>query len=284
MIDKKIYIGKTNDFERRKHEHVTSKTSHLFSRALAKYGQSNFKWEIIESNIATLKLSNEREKYWINYFNAYFRNNNSNGYNMTKGGDGGSCWNIRKVAAYDKQGNLIKAFSSVNESVDYFKISGTSSVCFVCGKMALCKNMMFRYYLDVPLQSIAPFEKRNARQIAICKLDNCGNLVRNYSSISEAAKDGYNRTGIIGVLKGRYQQSCGFRWCYKKDLNIAKKPLEEIKGTEVSQYTKDGEFIAKYSNCAEAARKNNLSNYKSIHKAIKSKSHIALGYKWQCNT
>lgn len=33
-----------------------------------------------------------------------------------------------------------------------------------------------------------------------------------YSSINEAAEDGFNACGISMCLKGKYKQSCGFEW------------------------------------------------------------------------
>ena len=54
------------------------------------YGFDNFiitQLEECDNNIL-----NEREKYWIAYYNTYIGNNNSWGYNMTPGGDGGNTW------------------------------------------------------------------------------------------------------------------------------------------------------------------------------------------------
>lgn len=51
--------------------------------AIKKYGSENFHAEEIEE--CDNSLLNEREKYWINFYNSY-----SDGYNMTKGGEGGN--------------------------------------------------------------------------------------------------------------------------------------------------------------------------------------------------
>ena len=49
-INGKIYIGQTNNFEKRKREHLLDKrTNHqAFKRALNKYGFDGFDWEIID--------------------------------------------------------------------------------------------------------------------------------------------------------------------------------------------------------------------------------------------
>lgn len=54
-----------------------------YYKPLKKYGRNNFKKEIIER--CTLNNINEREKYWIKFFNSTDR---SIGYNITLGGSG----------------------------------------------------------------------------------------------------------------------------------------------------------------------------------------------------
>lgn len=50
---------------------------------MRKYGIENFSFEIIEE--CKKEELNDKEKYWINYFNTFF-----NGYNLTTGGQGNS--------------------------------------------------------------------------------------------------------------------------------------------------------------------------------------------------
>lgn len=89
-INGKSYIGKSSNINSRWLTHRNldygrSPNKTLY-KAFIKYGLNNFSFEIIEE--MTLKdyenFSNEREKYWINYFNTYH-----DGYNDTPGGDGG---------------------------------------------------------------------------------------------------------------------------------------------------------------------------------------------------
>lgn len=54
-----------------------------FSHAINKYGWDGFTHEIVEENITTQQLANEREIYWINYYNSY---DFDSGYNMSPGG------------------------------------------------------------------------------------------------------------------------------------------------------------------------------------------------------
>ena len=76
-----IYIGQSNNIQRRKTEHFNSNKydSSKIDIAIQEKGVDNFKFEIIEE-CSEDKLD-EREKYWIEYYDSY-----TNGYNMTKGG------------------------------------------------------------------------------------------------------------------------------------------------------------------------------------------------------
>ena len=72
-INNKIYIGQTRTkLETRHYKHLTQlEDGTYFHRALKKYGEDNFDLEIIEDNIPLEKLD-EREIYWIKYFDSYF--------------------------------------------------------------------------------------------------------------------------------------------------------------------------------------------------------------------
>lgn len=83
-INDKVYIGKTiNTLKERWTQHLNSinkKKTHLYL-AMKKYGYKHFNIEEIEE--VPDSLLNEREKYWIKFYNSYY-----SGYNSTLGGDG----------------------------------------------------------------------------------------------------------------------------------------------------------------------------------------------------
>lgn len=94
LVNGKVYIGKTSrKFEQRKSQHIrkafNSNSNLAFHRALRKYGEDNFTWEVIDSAETEEEIL-EKEIIWIAYYNTYTHNKNSNGYNMTLGGDGAS--------------------------------------------------------------------------------------------------------------------------------------------------------------------------------------------------
>lgn len=85
QVNGKVYIGQSKDIKARWRRHRTAAfaewsnqyDSHLY-RSIRKYGLDNFRFEVIEEClIADL---NDRESYWIKYYNSTDINN---GYNMT---------------------------------------------------------------------------------------------------------------------------------------------------------------------------------------------------------
>lgn len=87
-INGKSYIGQTiQNVKERFYQHCATKCSKailnmVIHKAINKYGKSNFTIEVIEE-VESTNL-NDRERYWIKYYDSY-----SNGYNSTKGGQDG---------------------------------------------------------------------------------------------------------------------------------------------------------------------------------------------------
>lgn len=86
--NKIVYVGQTTDIQYRHKQHCeydpfninNKEYDYPLSRGIRKHGESEYQLIILENNIPKEKL-NEREKYWIQYYNTYF-----NGYNQTIGG------------------------------------------------------------------------------------------------------------------------------------------------------------------------------------------------------
>lgn len=85
LLNGHCYIGQSVNIYRRYHSHhkveyKNEKVSHYpLYLAFSKYGLENFKIEVLE--LCESSLLNEKEKYWISYFDSF-----KNGYNATEGG------------------------------------------------------------------------------------------------------------------------------------------------------------------------------------------------------
>ena len=81
-INQKCYIGQSIDIKRRwrSHKNDAAKIDYPLYLAFHKYGIENFSFEVIEE--CDRDKLNEREIYWIEYYNSYYQ-----GYNQTLGGN-----------------------------------------------------------------------------------------------------------------------------------------------------------------------------------------------------
>ena len=77
----KSYIGQTFRLVEREKEHQTTNHCPSFRGAIDKYGWDNFTHEILEEEL-TLEEANEREEYYISFYNSLV----PNGYNLQSGG------------------------------------------------------------------------------------------------------------------------------------------------------------------------------------------------------
>lgn len=77
-ITGEIYIGQSVNIERRHRAHKNQIVLDI-DKAIQQYGIDNFTFSIIEE--CSIDKLNEREKFWINYYDSY-----NNGYNNTLGG------------------------------------------------------------------------------------------------------------------------------------------------------------------------------------------------------
>lgn len=86
--DKVVYVGQTNNLENRNKQHLdydpfnqnSKEYEYPLSRGIRKYGKEEYQLIILEQNLDKKELD-EREIFWIAYYNTYF-----NGYNQTPGG------------------------------------------------------------------------------------------------------------------------------------------------------------------------------------------------------
>lgn len=84
LITNKVYIGQTcQKPEYRWNQGKGYQESPLFYNAIQKYGWENFTHEILET-VDSLEKANDRERYWICYYQS---NNRDYGYNLNDGGN-----------------------------------------------------------------------------------------------------------------------------------------------------------------------------------------------------
>ena len=163
---------------------------------MRKYGIENFTIEIIEE-VADEQILNEREIYWIEYYDSY-----SHGYNATKGGDGSYRIDYEKVIQlYEKLKNTTEVAQQMNISV--FSV----------------RNTLHRYGISIP----SPSEILASRGIKIDQLDKKTlQVIKTFNSVREAAmeikgKGGGVSSHIHDACKGIRKSAYGYKWRFHID-------------------------------------------------------------------
>ena len=152
-VNGKVYIGQSVDIERRWKEHrqrpFNSNSQQYNSplyRAIRKHGLDNFIFQVIEEGLPS--ELNDKEIYWINYYNSYL-----NGYNLTLGGDTG-------------EHNAKLTQEQINKIKNYL-IHTTKTQQEIANEFGICQKMVFlidkgQAWLDPKLS----YPLRNKSQIA----------------------------------------------------------------------------------------------------------------------
>lgn len=217
--DGKAYIGQTcRDPNIRWKEHYNRDIDKdtYFHRALKKYGKDNFLWEVIEE--CDNKILNEREIYWIKYYDTYYKNNK--GYNMTYGGEYenhlekaivgisplGEEYHFKSAAEAERVLSLIYN--------DKFSHAHIGSVC--TGERKSHKGWIF-YHTDENGKKIIPEYKgsrgRKNKAVVSIKIDTQEKQV--YLSAAEASRAlGICRASISKCLRGLRKQVNGYQFVY----------------------------------------------------------------------
>lgn len=122
----------------------------------------------------------------------------------------------RKVDMYNLNGDFIKMFDSPTSAAKFCNAS-TSNICSVCnGKSFKCKGYIFKYHEHKLTENDIynankKYNSKLKKKVKQMTLD--GNLIREYESISEAAKAiGKGREGIRDCCNGKQSTAYGFKW------------------------------------------------------------------------
>ena len=128
-INNKVYVGQTTQtLAKRFNGHCCYSKSDrsvnmYIKRAIHKYGRNHFKIELLEE--VSLEELNNREKYWISFYDSY-----NSGYNLTLGGQDSNYFNLHRLEDtidINKFKEYIKEFKPlVGEVVSHFGISKCS--------------------------------------------------------------------------------------------------------------------------------------------------------------
>ena len=211
LINHKIYIGQSIEIERRFQKHLNANDDFLIHKALRKYGKVSFSFQILEE--CKLAELDEREQFWINYYNSLI----PNGYNMIQGGSNGAGFaKGYRVLQYSLDGHFIAEYPSANQASVETGICH-SDICKCCrGEKKRAGLFQWKYYGD---DKIIEVVKPKRIQHSVVQIDkNTNKVIQEYDSLASAAENtGIAKATICNVCNGKGKTAGGFKWEYKKD-------------------------------------------------------------------
>ena len=199
-INGKSYIGQTSQkATRRWRNGFGYKESPIFYAAIKKYGFENFSHEILEENIATKDLANQREIYWIAYYHTWIYDPSCNGYNSTCGGTANNTTALQKrVFQLEIDNNIIAEFKSISEAAAQFGVS-PDRITRCCAKQKGYQTAGGYYWCFA--DEYEAFSIQQLRRRRVVRRDLNGNELV-FNTVSEAAASiGVNRSLISRACK-----------------------------------------------------------------------------------
>lgn len=296
-INNKVYIGlTTRSIKIRWKDHKNaanisvdkkSYSNEALYCAMRKYGISNFQIIKIDEakNMDELK---EKEVYWIKFYNSYVDDIDSNGYNMTRGGDNVNI-TAKPVIQLSLQGEFIKKFQSIQECVEETggKHQNISACCRGISKS--CKGSIWLF--EENYNSEANYSYNNfsnmSKKKGVIQLDLFGNLITEYNSIAYVSKmTGITKQNIqlCASGSGRLKKAGNYIWTYKDNyLKTNDIKYKHNRGgnnkRKIVQLDLNNNYINEFSSLIEGAKYLNKS-YTNISHCIRGLSETAYGYKW----
>ena len=256
LLNNKIYIGRSVNILKRWNQHKNAADSSPLHKAIQKYGIENFKLEVLEECLPT--ELNEREIYWINYYNSCF----GDGYNATLGGEGA----VHPVKlSHEQLLEIIDKLQNTNETIKSIAQSYNVSTKTISD----INNGKSRTLLDLTY----PLRTNKFGKKEILK-EELYNLLIKTKGDFEYIANYYNVTST--TIRNKCK-SYNFS-TKRKDYGWEDEQIyHSIKVTKCNKDTK--EPIETFNSIREAARQLGI-NANSICKALKSDSHISSGYYW----
>ena len=214
LINGQDYIGQSNNIYHRWEQHKARYDKCAIHLALLKYGIDNFEFSIIEE--CPEEKLDERERYWISYYNSY-----NNGYNENDGGNRPThtCCD-KPIEAYNLVGKYIKTYPSMSAAARELECEVSLISAVIQKRRPTAKGFQFKAVDDTET-IIMPFVKKKSGPtgLAVIQYDLQDNFLHEYISASEAARQtGLHAQNISGVCRGIKKTCGGYKWRYKKDI------------------------------------------------------------------
>lgn len=241
-----IYIGQTiQGLDTRKAGHISnafgSQSSLYFHRAIRKYGEDNFTWEIIDESETKEEL-NEKEMYWIGFYDSY----KGDGYNVTFGGDSVNAGikqsddqkmkhsiahGGKEFLVFDLDGNLLGERIMQNvfaQEIGCCVQSVNDALHNKIGKISVKKRILIFKDEFTQEKLLDKLSHVNYKQFYVFDTDD--NFINKYSNQTTCSKDLKVAKGSISnCLNNKRSRAGNYKFYYLKDIpdNLKQLIVEE---------------------------------------------------------
>lgn len=247
----KVYVGQTCDLKIRwqsKGRMYLNKSKKgkysqpYFANALLKYGWDAFKHNIVLEGISKSE-ANYAEKYLIRWYKMH-----KVSYNMTDGGEG-TC-GIKRTMSPEMREHMSRYMRANSVLIGTHRTEKQ--------KQAAREKMLGRKMSPEAIAKMSkahrgvPRPSRYKKVYAFNKVTK--EFVKEYSSISEAAKDNNLHTGAVSsAARGKCPSAGPYIWSFSPTINKEDPKYRMMEGLEIYCYSKEGDYIRAFKNTKEAA-------------------------------
>ena len=249
-VNGKVYIGQTiQGLRARQLRHMQDAKNNkdtVFCRALRKYGEESFDWEIIDYGYSPDDLD-AKEVYWIFHHNSYVNEENSNGYNMKYGGRGLS----GELNPISKLNNAM-----IIELLN-LALTGKYAVEDLSIKFEVDKRTIWRlFYFESGWNNVI-FNNFTDNEIkeAVEKLKHRGQIVASEKISKLKSKENHHMWGR------KAEHNPNSKLVYQIDLET-------------------GEILREFPSATEASKHVGAKDCSKIAMVCRAKRNKAFGYKW----
>lgn len=236
MLNGKVYIGQSKNIGRRWTQHKQrsmengcKEYDYPLYRAFRKYGIDNFDFSILEE--CSEETLNEREQYWIKYFNS-----KKNGYNQT---DGGAAAPSNQQLSREEVDQIISYLQDTNyshsEIASMFHIA-TWTVSDINRGMAYS-----RYGIKYPIREVDNKKIENYCQDCGCEITKaaircrqCAAKAREVNAVSKEELKALIRTKPFTQIGKQFGVSDNAirKWCKKYNLPTSSREIKKMSQDE----------------------------------------------------
>lgn len=222
LINGKVYIGKTNNFRKRKNGHLCLLTrcvhyNKYLQNSWNKYGSDNFKIDILDSEAINYEDLSEREEYYIKLSRSWERDF---GYNMTLGGEGSLFTKERREALSERMKGVPKSEEQKKKMSIAAKGKPKDRVYTDEQRRIISENLRNQVQSEETKKKRAlkqtgtgnhRYGKVGVNRVPVVCYDSNGNFIKTFDCVKYAAEEiGAKSTDISSCLNGRQKTVKGY--------------------------------------------------------------------------